>query len=82
MAWHKLVFWLRQYSHCRHSGAGNARTDIYHDAGALMAEYRRKNAFRIGARKRVVIGVADSGGFQFHQHFAGLRAFQIHHFNH
>jgi len=43
-----------------------------------MAENRRENAFRIGAGKRVVIGMADPGGLHFDQDFTGARAFQIH----
>ena len=57
--------------------AGHAGADLAHDAGAFMAEDRGKQAFRIGARQRVGVGVADAGGLDLDQHFAGLRAFQI-----
>ena len=34
--------------------------DLAHDAGAFMAETRGEEAFRIGARQRVGVGVADA----------------------
>ena len=56
---------------------GHARAHVHHDAGALVAEDGREDAFRVGAGERVVVGVADAGGLQLHQHFARFRAFQV-----
>jgi hypothetical protein len=56
---------------------GHARADVEHHAGAFMAEDGGEDAFRVGAGQRVVIGVADAGGLDLDQHFAGARAFQI-----
>ena len=56
---------------------GDARADLDHDAGALMAEDRREQALRIGARQREVVGVADAGRLDLDQHLAGRRALQI-----
>jgi hypothetical protein len=39
-----------------------------------MAEDRRKQAFRIGTRQRVVVGVADAGSLDLDQYFTGARA--------
>jgi hypothetical protein len=58
--------------HARHAGA-----DVEDDAGALVAEDGGKQALRIGARERELVGVADAGGLDLDQHFAGFRAFQI-----
>ena len=55
-----------------------SRANLDHDAGALMAEDGRENPFRIIARQREHVGVADAGGLDFHQHFACARAFQLH----
>jgi hypothetical protein len=57
--------------------AGHARADIDHDAGALMAEDRRKQPFRVGARQRELVGVADAGGLDLDQHLALPRAFEV-----
>ena len=56
---------------------GHAGPDVDHDAGAFMAEDRREHAFRVGARERVVVGVADAGGLDFDQHFAEAGAFEV-----
>ena len=56
---------------------GDARAHFAHDAGALVAEDGREDAFRIGARQRVGVGVADAGGHDLDQHLAGLRAFDV-----
>ena len=56
---------------------GDARPDIDHDAGALMAEDRREQPFGIGARQRELVGVADAGRLDLDQHLAGLRAFEV-----
>jgi hypothetical protein len=60
----------------RHAGA-----DVDHDARAFMAQDGREDAFGVGARERVVVGVADAGGLDLDQHFAELRALQVHGFD-
>jgi len=60
-----------------HRNTGHARADLAHDACALVAQDAGKNAFAIQAVERVRIGVADARGFDFHQHLARLRAFEI-----
>jgi hypothetical protein len=57
---------------------GHARPDIDHHASALMAEDRRKQAFRIGARQREFVGVANTGRLDLDQDLAGARAFELH----
>ena len=57
--------------------AGDAAADIDHDARALVAEDRRKQAFGIGARQREFIGVADAGGLDLDQHFAFARSLEL-----
>ena len=52
--------------------------DIDDDSGALMAQDRRKDAFRIGARQRELVGMTDTGRLHFDQHFAFARPFQVH----
>ncbi|MCY1297407.1 hypothetical protein D9M70_468450 [compost metagenome] len=42
-----------------------------------MAEDGREQAFRIGAGQREVVRVADAGGLDLDQHFAGLWAFEL-----
>ena len=56
---------------------GDARADIDDDAGALMAEDRREDAFRIGAGERELVRMADAGRLDLDQNFAGPRAFQL-----
>src|SRR5882757_2367305 len=58
---------------------GHAGSDIDDDSGSFVAENRGEQALRVGARAREFIGVADSGGFDFHQHLAGARPLEIHH---
>ena len=58
--------------HGRHAGS-----DIDDDAGALMAEDRRKQTLGVGARKGELVGVADAGRLDLDQHFAGARAFEL-----
>ena len=89
IAWHRLVLRDRQNLHCRHSGVYSGMTwspvlsvvtpgpDVDHDARALVAEDGREDAFRVGARQRVVVGVADAGGLDLDQHLAGARAFEV-----
>ena len=42
-----------------------------------MAEDGRKQAFRVGARQRVVVGVADAGRLDLHQHLARTRPVEV-----
>ena len=56
----------------------HARPDIDDDARALVAEDRREQAFGIRAGARELIGVADAGGLDLDQHFAGPRTVEIH----
>ena len=60
--------------------AGHARAHVHHHARAFMAQNGRKQAFGVGARQRVVVGVADARGLDLDQHFAELRAFEVHGF--
>ena len=46
-----------------------------------MPEDRGENAFRISAGQRVVISMANASGFDFYEHFARFRAFEIDGFN-
>ena len=55
----------------------HAGSDLADDAGALMAEDGRKDAFRIGARERELVGVADAGGHDLDEDFAGLRTVKL-----
>src|SRR5579862_2081965 len=56
----------------RHAGA-----DIDDDAGALVAEDRRKQPLGIRARQGELIGVADAGRLDLDQNLAGARAFEL-----
>ena len=42
-----------------------------------MAEDGREQAFRIGARQRELVGVADAGRLDLDQHLAGPRAVEV-----
>ena len=55
----------------------HARPDLADDAGALMTEDRRKDAFAVEAIERVGVGVTDSGRLYLDEDLTGLRAFQI-----
>ena len=55
----------------------HACAHLQHHARAFMAEDGREDAFRIGTRERVVIGMADAGGLDLDQHLAGARALQV-----
>jgi hypothetical protein len=54
---------------------------VHHHARAFVAQDGREQAFGISAGQRVVVGVADAGGLDFHQHLTRARAFQVHGFN-
>src|SRR6516164_6243793 len=58
--------------HARHPGP-----NIDHDARALMSQDGRKQSLRICPGKRELVGMADAGGLDLDQHFAGLRTFEI-----
>jgi hypothetical protein len=51
----------------------HARAAFDDDAGALMAEDGRENAFRIGAGAGKFVSVADAGRLDFHKAFALAR---------
>ncbi len=57
---------------------GHAGPDVDDDARAFVPEDRRKEPFRIGARARELVGVADAGRLDLDQHLAGLRAVELH----
>jgi hypothetical protein len=52
---------------------GHALAHLHHDARALMAEDGREQPFRVGARQREVVGVADAGGLDLDQNLARCR---------
>jgi hypothetical protein len=56
---------------------GDALADFQHHARAFVAEDGGEQSFRVGAGQRVGVGVADAGGLELHQHFAGARAIEI-----
>ena len=56
---------------------GHAGADIDDDAGAFVAEDRGKQALRIGARQRELVGMTDTGRLDLDQHFAGARAIEL-----
>src|SRR6185436_13806889 len=58
--------------------AGHARTDLAHDAGALMPQDRRKEPFWIGTREREFVGMTDAGRFELDQDLARPRPVQLH----
>src|SRR3546814_20597656 len=47
----------------------------------FLSEYRREDAFRVGAGQRVLVGMADAGRLDLDQHFAGLGAVELHGFD-
>jgi hypothetical protein len=57
--------------------AGDARPDIDHDAGALMAENAGKPPFAIQSGQGVGVGMADAGRLDFDQHLSRPRAVQL-----
>jgi len=56
---------------------GHSGPHINHDAGALVTENHREEAFRIRARTGEFVGVADTAGFDLNQDFSSLRAVEI-----
>ena len=57
--------------------SGHAGTDIDDDAGALVAEDRRKQPLGVGAGQGELVGVADAGRLDLDQNLAGTRAFEL-----
>ena len=57
---------------------GHARPHVDDDAGALVTQNGREQSLGIGAGARKLVRVADSGGLDFDEDFAVLRAVQIH----
>jgi hypothetical protein len=55
-----------------HRHRGHAFADGFDDRPAFVTEDRRENAFRVGAREGVGIGMADTGSHHTQQHFTGL----------
>ena len=50
---------------------------LNHNPRTLMAEDCRKRAFWIIAREREGVGMADTGGFDLHHHFARTRTADV-----
>src|SRR5262249_24088363 len=50
----------------------HTRPDIDDHPGALVAQYRREQSLRVGARQRIGIGMADTGCLDFDQHLPCL----------
>ncbi len=57
---------------------GHALADRFNHCTAFMAEDRREDTFRVGARQGVGVGVAYAGRHHPQQHFAGLGHGDIH----
>ena len=55
----------------------DARADLFDDRAALMTEHGGKQSFRVLARQRECIGVADAGGDVSQQYLAFLRAVKV-----
>ena len=55
----------------------DAGADVDDDAGAFVSEDGGKEAFRVGARQRELVGVANTGGLDLDHHLAGLGAFKL-----
>ncbi len=51
--------------------------DIDDDAGAFVAEDRRKQPLGVGARQGELVGMADAGRLDFDQHLAVFRAVEL-----
>ncbi len=63
--------------HARHPLA-----DRLDDAGALVAEHRRRVAGRVGSAARVHVRVADAAGREPDEHLAGARVGELHVLHH
>src|SRR6185437_14517194 len=56
----------------------NAGSHIDHDARTFMSQDGREESFRVRPREREMVGMADAGSLQLHEHFTALGAFQLH----
>ena len=70
---HALAALGREQRHDAVAGGDGAHAlaDRLDRAAALVAEHRRRVAGRVGAGRRVEVGVADAAGEQAHEHLAG-----------
>ena len=59
----------------------HALAHIDDHASTFMAQDCREQAFRIGAREREFVGMANAGGFDFDQHLAIARSLKVNGFN-
>ena len=57
---------------------GDTGTDVNDDAGALVTQDRREQAFRIATGTREFVGVSNAGRLDLDQHFARLRSVKLH----
>ena len=55
----------------------HARPEIDDDAGALMAQDGREQAFRVGAGEREFVGVAYARGLHLDQNLTGFRSIKV-----
>ena len=60
-----------------HFKIGDARTNLAHNASALMAKHCRKRALRVSTRKGELVRVAYPGCLDLDEDFSGLRAFKV-----
>ena len=58
-----------------------AGPDVDYDARAFMAKDGGEYAFRVSAGECVVVGMANASGFDFYEHLARFRAFEINGFD-
>ncbi len=56
---------------------GHTRPHVNHDARAFVPQNCREQALRVRARQRELVGMANPGGLDFHQHLARARPRQI-----
>ncbi len=59
----------------------HTRANVNHHAGAFMAQNGGENAFRVGTRQGVVIGVANTCCLDLNQYFTLFRAVKVNRFN-
>jgi hypothetical protein len=55
----------------------HARADVGDNARALVAEDRGKQTFRVSARQRELVGMADAARLDFNQNLTGARAVEF-----
>ena len=56
----------------------DTRADFDHHACAFVTQDGRKQAFGVRPRQRVLVGVADAGGFDLHHDLAFPGSVQLH----